>query len=319
MITVTEFSPEIDEIYKLRSLKAGEENSVKEYKIEVSGKGIKIGKNLKVLKAEPYIVGCLGGYSGKIIRSDLNKLKIKSDFVWLDGEVKLNSKLMLGNEIFTLVKEEPDIDEAKTRQVVRKTLNKIKDSSVIVMTETLPATLHYHIYKKIIKDARKYNVKSIVELSKDTYKLIDSNPYLIFAKEENLNLLNVREGHLIDDLLSYIKDGIHYIVVKMKDNSTVVISKNQVFKADIENFVAEFPSAEGVKEAYMAGLAFSLEKKYEMEKMIKLAAAMEYSVLTTGEKVVNNAEVRKLYKKVKIDKIHNKEEVKELIRGYCDV
>jgi len=310
MILVPEFNSIYKEVYEVESFDSFRENKILKHKHKASGIGVNIAKHIKSLHAEPYLYCIAGGFSGRYIRNEVLKRKIKSDFTWSKRESNIVTEIKKGDEIIKLQSDDYIIEETVGKQFINKIRNNTIDASSIVFAGNLPTDIDYSAFTKLILDIKRHNTKIVLNYKdENSRRVLEENPYLVKIKYDDLHLLSINADNMNDSILVYLKNGIKYFVVE-HENFILFYSKNIIFKVEHNSKRIDFD------ELLLSGIMYSIDKKYEFEKLAKIAAAM---TCISKNEIVSQNTMQRHYKKVKVDIINIKEEVKEMLGRYCNV
>ena len=104
IITVT-MNPAIDKTVDIDALVHGGLNRIKHVEYDAGGKGINVSKTIRELGSTSIATGFLGGNNGRTIANVLKEKEIESDFVWVDGETRTNTKVFEENGELTELNE----------------------------------------------------------------------------------------------------------------------------------------------------------------------------------------------------------------------
>lgn len=98
MIYTVTLNPSIDYIVEVDDLKLGDLNRMKRDLKLPGGKGINVSRVLNQLGADSTAIGFLGGFTGRFIDDTLREESIKTDFVIIEDDTRINIKLKHGDE-----------------------------------------------------------------------------------------------------------------------------------------------------------------------------------------------------------------------------
>lgn len=93
-ITTVALNPAIDRTLTVPGFAAGSTNRVTEARLDPGGKGINVARVLRALGAPVQVVGFLGEANGRLITSHLDHRAIVHRFIAMDGENRVNLKLI---------------------------------------------------------------------------------------------------------------------------------------------------------------------------------------------------------------------------------
>ena len=98
MIYTVTINPSIDYIVQLEKLTLGEVNRMDYDNKLPGGKGINVSRILKELGHDNIAWGFLGGFTGKFVKEELEKVGLKTDFTPIAADTRINVKIKAQNE-----------------------------------------------------------------------------------------------------------------------------------------------------------------------------------------------------------------------------
>lgn len=313
MISNIVLNPSIDKTCIVEDLEIDQSNLIIDQRMSIGGEGVDVSRIIKILQAEPLVLSFLGGLNGRYIKSSLDKAKIKSNFIWVNGDTKLNTLLIdsiTGTK--TLLKDEGvSIQEKDFIRFRQEMKNYVKDSSVVLIDGRLPKGLTYEFFDEVIDHAKRYNTKIIMSTDgEELRKAFAFQPYAIKIKKQNLRDLNLHTNDMKEILMGLydmmIEHSIHYIAVDMGIEGAYLISKNKICQG-LPNIKIEPVNLKSNYSAFLAALTVGIERKYELEKIIKLMVASSYATMINTEKdeLCNKRDIDYLLKKIKVKEMMN--------------
>ena len=126
MIYTITFNPAIDYILEVDKLEINEINRAKAERILAGGKGINVSIVLKNLGIDSIALGFLGGFTGQEIKRKIEKLGIKTDFVYIKNKSsRINVKLQTNAhgkiiEETAINSDGPEISEEEVNEEIGK-------------------------------------------------------------------------------------------------------------------------------------------------------------------------------------------------------
>lgn len=94
MIYTVTLNPALDKTVEIPSLTVDSVNRITAMRTDPGGKGINVSKVIRKLGEESTAAGILGGNTGQTIRSALEAMKIRTDFRFVEGETRINLKVI---------------------------------------------------------------------------------------------------------------------------------------------------------------------------------------------------------------------------------
>lgn len=186
MIYTITFSPSLDYVMNVDSLILGEVNRSKKEDYIAGGKGINVSIMLNHLGEESVAMGFVGGFIGDYIQSSLNNDGIKTNFVHIEGNSRINVKINSSSLETAINGNGPLIPQEKINELFEK-INKISSGDTLVISGSVPNSLPKNIYENILSICRQKNIITVVDCEKlllvNTLKY---NPFLIKPNQSEL-------------------------------------------------------------------------------------------------------------------------------------
>ncbi len=331
IITVT-MNPALDKTVELDRFEHAALNQLKNVVVDPGGKGINVSKTLASLGAESIATGFIAGSTGRNIEEMLEKQGIKTDFIHVNGETRMNLKVVEPHGILTELNEPGFmIDENATKQLLDKLENLAVPDTFFVLTGSGPMGISPTIYAEIMQRLRSKGVKVLldatgellihgIEAKPDIVKInrYEMSQYIlavgnILEQEQKGNencMLSKQKQQLCKDvklseqeIIECAKElcgrGIEMVVVTMDSDGALFIRQDKVVRA--EGLYVDAHSAVGAGDAMAAALAYGITNKLSDEECIRLAMATSAgAVMTVGTKPPTWEQVKVLQQQVSI-------------------
>lgn len=296
-------------------LEVNSANAIQDQRLVVGESAIYSALMIKVLQGDPHVLGVAGGISGRFIKNFMDKNRIKSDLLWKEKETRSVLKIIdsVNMTETTFVDDTFGYDDNDLKNLKHKFLNNIKDANTVIIN-SMP--VHDEVSQRILEElmtlTKTYHQKVITSLTgEELRKALEHSPYGVVIQESDLKELlvedAVNEVVLIESLQKIaLKYNIKYLVYDNTRNKNIyVLSKNKICCAKYGKFVKDIEEP-GSKELLVGALAIAVSRKYEIEKMTKLLAAIKSAMRWENyPKICTRKEVDDLYNKMKLVEIYN--------------
>jgi len=306
MITTVNLNPCIDRSISLSDFQYGKLNRVRGSRYDASGKAINVGIVAKKLGK---VVECLGfNYSedGHLLTSALDKLQIKYEFIYIEGRLRTNTKILdIHTNIFTELNENGGRVSPKDVFVLRELIKRHSCKSNIVMIGgSVPEGVENSVYREILEDLQNLNIKTILDAEKDLLlEGIKAKPYLI---KPNLYELEVTFGKkcatkkdIIDLALKIIDSGVAVVCVSMGEAGALICNSNEAFYAPGLNL--HIRGFQGAGDAMVGGICVAMEDNCNLEDMLRYGmAASAASLILEGTQLCEKAGFYEFMDQIKI-------------------
>ena len=309
MIKTLTLNPALDKTIIVESFKLNQLNRIKKVHKDAGGKGINVSKMLKNIDQPSTAAGFLGGEAGDYIRTEVEKLEIKTEFVQTAEETRTNTKMIDSvNNTFTDLNEAgANISESNIKELKKILFADLKTDDILIMAGSVPAGVKNDIYSKLIRTAKKNGIQTILDAEGLLLREgIKAAPTLIKPNEHELSLYFEEEFKDLKTMIrkadSLLDTGIEMIMLSLGKKGAVFITAAEKYK--IEPLKLDVKSTVGAGDAMVAGLAYGLENDLDLEEMLKTAAACSSATLVQeGTEMGSREDVERLKKAIKVKKL----------------
>ncbi|WP_300261228.1 1-phosphofructokinase [Clostridium sp.] len=263
MIYTLTLNPSIDYVIDVENLELGKVNRTsKDFKFP-GGKGINVSRILGNQKIDNIALGFLGGFTGKFIEDNLNSLGVKTEFIKVKGDSRINVKIKSNKE--TEINSDGPIISAENLKSLFRRLDQLVEGDILVLAGSIPSTLPRDLYLQIQKRVSQNNVKVVVDTSgKALLEAIKNKPFLIKPNNHEIEeIFNVKINSE-EELIKYGKElvslGAENVIISMAGDGALLITKYGVFKGNAPK--GEVKNSVGAGDSLVGGfLAKYVETK----------------------------------------------------------
>lgn len=309
MIVTVTMNPAIDKTIEIDKFIHGGLNRIRKTEYDAGGKGINVSKTIRELGGESVATGFLGGNNGKLINNVLKENDITSDFVWVSGETRTNTKVVEDDGTLTELNEpgmlvcDKDIQNLKN-----KLLDYAHKETIFIFAGSIPSGVSKDIYRELIYLVKEKGAYVLLDADGEAFcKALEAYPNAIKPNkvelEEYLGLRKESDiGELINAARSIRQKGIENILVSMGGDGALFLMEDDEFIC--KALPIKVSSTVGAGDAMVAAYAYAWEHKISKEETIKLCMATSAgAVTTTGTKPPSKEVVYELMKYVNIVRI----------------
>jgi len=309
MIKTVTLNPALDKTIIVESFQLNQLNRIKKVHKDAGGKGINVSKMLEKLGQQSTAAGFLGGAAGDYIKAEIEKLGIKTDFVKTAEETRTNTKMVDPvKKTFTDLNEAgAQIRESNIKELKDKLFTDLKTGDIIVFAGSVPNGVKTDIYFELIKSAKAKGIKTILDADGALFREgIKAGPTLIKPNEHELGLHFEAEFKDLKAMIrkaeSLLESGIEMIMLSLGKEGAVFITAAEKYK--IEPLKLNVKGTVGAGDAMVAGLAYGLENGFNLEEMLRTAAACSSATLIrAGTEMGSKDDVKRLKRDIQIDKV----------------
>ena len=311
MILTVTLNVAIDKRYVVDNFKINEVNRVLECQYSAGGKGLNVSRVAKIAGEEVTATGFIGGNAGSYIVEELDKWKIKSDFVRVLGESRSCINLYDAKNKTQTEFLEPGVTVGKEdeKKLLEKFEELVQRHSIITISGSVPTGSDEKIYEDLIKIAKKHNKKVLLDTSGQ--RLVDgikAKPTLIKPNIDEIQMLAGRQVKDREDLINIARkiheDGIEIVVVSLGKEGSILVAKEGTYQAKVPEIKAV--NTVGCGDSMIAGFAIALRKGMNIIDTIKLASAISAAnALREETGFYIKEDMEGLLSKIKVEKISN--------------
>ena len=276
MIYTVTFNPSLDYIIKVDNLKLGEVNRTTREDIYAGGKGINVSIVLKNLGFESRALGFIAGFTGEEIKTRVNKLGVKADFITLkEGLSRINVKIK-SNEESEVNGNGPIIYKEELEMLFNK-LRELKDGDILVLAGSIPSSLPSDIYEKIMEMLQDKNIKIIVDATKDLLlNVLKYKPFLVKPNNYELGEMFNVELKSDEEIITYGKKlqemGARNVLISMAGSGAIFLGENnETFKSGVPKGIVK--NSVGAGDSMVAGFIAGYLKYDDFNKAFKMGVA----------------------------------------------
>jgi 1-phosphofructokinase family hexose kinase len=309
MITVLSLSPAIDKIYVIDGFCAGELYRVNNCIQSAGGKGVNVARVSRMLEAEVAVLGFKAGNTGQWLEDNILRTGAKSYFIEVEGQSRTNNNIIdkVNNKETEILEEGPTISDYSWQLFLESFHQNIRKSKVLVCSGGLPKGLGTDTYAKLIDEANKLGIKTILDASGDVLNQgINAKPYLI---KPNLRELSTyyktnftTETDILNACREIINKGVKVVVTSLGADGALLVSENAAYKAYPVN--VNVINTIGSGDSMVAGISTGLVSGMRLEECFRLGVACASSNTEFIEiGLISNERVEQLRRDIIIEKI----------------
>lgn len=291
MIYTVTLNPSIDYFIELDDFEVGELNRIKNDRKTPGGKGINVSTVLQNVEVDSVALGFIGGFTGKFLIDSLTEKNIKTDFVTVAGDTRINVKLH--SDVETEINGAgPEITSTELEHLLEK-FNKLQKGDVLVLAGSIPSSLPSTLYQQVAEKLQDKEVKIVVDATKDLLvEVLPYKPFLIKPNHHELGEIFGVEIKNAEEAIPYgkklIEMGAQHVIVSMADKGSLLFVGEKVYSATIPE--GKLVNSVGAGDSVVAGFIASYSKNQDVIEAFRFGAtagsATAYSEgLATEEKI----------------------------------
>lgn len=285
ILTLT-LNPSVDISYPLNHLELDTVNRVSTTRKTAGGKGLNVARVIAQLGQKVAGSGFLGGDLGNFIAKKLSGDNIENWFMQISGETRNCIAILHDDGKQTEILESgPEITATEADDFLDHLEKYLDQIDLMTISGSLPKDLPTDFYSQLIELADRHGVQTLLDSSGEPLlKSLTSlhRPYLIKPNQDEIAQI---AGQKIDDLDQLKKillenpllSSIPWVVVSLGKDGAMAKAGMDLFYAKIPKINAVNPVGSG--DSTVAGLAYALNRKADVEDVLK--TAMTTGILNT--------------------------------------
>ena len=303
MIYTVTLNPSIDFIVRLDHLELGSVNRMTSDDKFAGGKGINVSRILQRLDVDNTATGFIGGFTGRFVEDGLTAEGIKTNFVQVSEDTRINVKIKAGEET-EINGAGPKISDEKLEEL-KAILAGLSSEDTVVFAGSAPSSLGNQVYNTLIPIAKKAGSEVVCDFEGQT--LLDSLNYQpLLVKPNNHELADIFGVELngLEDIEKYAREilakGAKNVIISMAGDGALLVTPEAAYfakpiKGTVKNSV-------GAGDSMVAGFTGEYVKSGDPIEALKWGVAC--GTATTFSDDLATAEFTKeTYQKVEVEKL----------------
>ncbi|MGZ0040505.1 1-phosphofructokinase [Paenibacillus ottowii] len=259
MIYTVTLNPSIDYIVEVDDLKLGDLNRMKRDLKLPGGKGINVSRILNQLGADSTAIGFLGGFTGRFIDDTLREESIKTDFVMIEDDTRINIKLKHGDET-EINGLGPAVREQEADALVHK-LAGLQKNDIVVLSGSIPPSLGGDFYERLIRVCQDTGAEFVIDTTGEALmKALVHKPLLIKPNHHELAELFGVTIHSEEEIVTYgrklLEAGAKNVLISMAGEGALFITADEVYHANVP--AGTVKNSVGAGDSMIAGFVGTL-------------------------------------------------------------
>ena len=284
IITVT-MNPAIDKTIELNTFIHGDLNRIQKVILDAGGKGINVSKTIRALGGESLATGFLGGRNGDYIQDVLRKFSIKTDFVKIEEETRVNTKIAETTGLVTELNEKgPVIDLQAMSELLMKLMNCLKTDSLLVLSGSVPLGVPKSIYRLLTELAHEMGAKVFVDADGDLFaEALSAKPDIVKPNQSELEkyfgYAMDSDEKIVEAGKKLLEKGVKIVIISLGAEGAYFIDKEHTLYSPALS--VQVNSTVGAGDAMVAAFSYGVDQGLSFEETAKLAMATSVGAVTT--------------------------------------
>ncbi|MCQ4085980.1 1-phosphofructokinase [Saccharibacillus sp. JS10] len=303
MIYTVTLNPSIDYIVEVEDLQLDALNRMKRDLKLPGGKGINVSRILSRLNIENTALGFLGGFTGRFIDDILKSESIKTDFVGVKDDTRINIKLKHGSET-EINGQGPQIGESEAEALVEK-LRTLTEQDIVVLSGSIPPSLGSHFYERLITVIHERGAQFVIDTTGEALlQALPHGPLLVKPNHHELAELFHVEIQGQDDLIQYgrklLEMGAQNVLISMAGDGALLVTKDQVYHANVPK--GKVRNSVGAGDSMIAGFVGTLSQSGNVLEALRTGTASG-SATAFSDDLAERAKIDELLSQVQVNPV----------------
>lgn len=285
MIYTITFNPALDYISKVDNFEIGKINRTKEEKVLPGGKGLNVSTVLKNLGFQSTALGFIAGFTGKELKTEIEKYGIQTDFIEVkEGITRINVKI--SSDVETALNGNGPIITEEDIEKLLEQISKFNNEDIVILAGNIPKGIKNNIYEIICSKLEKNGVTFVVDSTKELLiNVLKYKPFLIKPNKEELEETFKEKIETNEDIVKHAEKlqdmGARNVLISLGGDGAILITEtkevyyskapkgkvlNTVGSGDsmVAGFIAGYQKNRDYNEAFKMGIAAGSASAFSM-------------------------------------------------------
>ena len=305
IITLTP-NPSVDRTLHVPQLRFNEVLRAHDVRVDWGGKGFNVSRALRILNEETLALAWVGGGTGRMMQHGLNQLGIKTDFVWVEEETRINTVAQedSGEWYIRLNEPGPHIPEDAIQSLLAKAEAYASKKDIWVAAGSLPQDVPADFYTQLIHLLKNKGVRVFFDANGEALRAgLSDPPFLVnpdISETEDFVGFSI---HNYDDakraVLPFLRLGVEYVALSIDGLGLLLASQQEMMLATPPK--VSIRNVTGAGDALMAGMAYGFAREMDLREIARLGAAFSaVAVATASLASVKNSDVEAMLPRVEV-------------------
>lgn len=281
-----------------------DKNNISDYDLMLpAGKGINVSRVLKQLGLPTVATGFAGGFTGEFVEDWLRREDIKSEFIRIDDNTRINIKIT-GSSKTVIESKGPSISHQELQELLYY-LSRVKEGDTVFLSTAFPKNITETVIERMIAICKANKAQFVLDI--DEYYLERFANEGLLLEKISVKCLEHLFKTKIDsesDLLKWKNEifdlNSKFVIVPFIDNKVYLFQKNSIYAFDIEQLLNQ--KRDFVIDSIIAGFIATFIRTSDYEKSFEMANACALASLNTKD-LPKKFQIDDCFKEINITKI----------------
>lgn len=309
MITTISLNPSIDRTVSVDHFTPGGLNRVVSTHNVAAGKGINVALSVAALGMDAECIGFMYREGSKLFEKRLMMNSAAYNFVWCEGSVRTNIKVLdQSTGAITEINEpgEP-VSEADLKRMSDLVTLHAENTDYLVLAGSLPPGCPQDYYRTLIQSVEGLGCRCVLDADGDRMRYgLEAQPFMIKPNRYELEMMSGCQLRTLPEIrgaaLKYIDMGVSIVSVSLGADGALITDGDQTFYAPRINI--DVHSTVGAGDAMVAGLVCGCIGDNDLEDTFRMGVACATArCVTDGYKALDKTVYKALLDMVQIEKL----------------
>ncbi len=240
------------------------------------------------------VLGFAAGKNGERMDAMLHERGCQTDFVWVNGETRLNIVICKNGDHSTFTTSTLEVEPEHIKTFLKKYAQALEEASCLIFGGSLPKGVPFSFISDVIQMARSRNVPTFFDSSGSYLKLgIEAHPAVVKPNLVELfeltgdNTMMIDKGGFTPERRQYIYScaqkvqmdyDVSVVVTMGKQGALALFGKDHFW---IPSLKVDVISAAGAGDGVLAGLALAYSQHKPITEGIRLGFALASAITLT--------------------------------------
>ena len=310
MITTVSLNPSVDKGITIEAFHYGSMNRVIEKRQDAGGKAVNVAVVASELGMYTRCVGFLCKENGLIIEQAMRRHGVESEWVWLEGSLRTNLKLLDAQAgVITEINESGvPVIPARLEEMTELITRSADDSDYLVLTGSLPPGCPKTYYAEIIESLAGSSCRLVLDAEGEALRHgIEAKPYLI---KPNRLELELELGHALGSMKdvaraarAMVDRGISRVAVSLGADGALLADEQDVFFAPALKI--DVKSTVGAGDSMVAGMILGLMADASTDEVLRRGAACAAATISeAGTRLTGRTKFKEMLENISVERVH---------------
>ena len=262
-----------------------DKNNISDFDLMLpAGKGINVSRVLKQLGLPTVATGFAGGFTGEFVEDWLRREDIKSEFIRIDDNTRINIKIT-GASKTVIESKGPSISHQELQELLYY-LSRVKEGDTVFLSTAFPKNITETVIERMIAICKANKAEFVLDI--DEYyleKFADEGSLLQNISVKCLEHLFKTKIDSETDLLKWKNEifdlNSKFVIVPFVDNKVYLFQENSICAFEIEKMINQ--KRDFVIDSIIAGFIATFIRTSDHQKSFEMANACALASLKTKD------------------------------------